>query len=127
MPKTVKMDAEMQAFVNDVLESIQQAKRGERRVHHVTLTVAAQARDKVGVSQSAFSKLLGVSLRTLQEREQGLRQPSGAAQSLIRVAQAHPEVLRVLREPVSTKGCTTQPTRCFGCLRGLGGVVRPAR
>lgn len=124
MPKTVKMDAEMQAFANDVLESIQQAKRGEGCVHHVTLTVAAQARAKVGVSQSAFSKLLGVSLRTLQEREQGLRQPSGAAQSLIRVAQAHPEVLR---EPVSTKGCTTQPTRCFGCLRGLGGVVRPAR
>ncbi|SEQ21707.1 helix-turn-helix domain-containing protein [Giesbergeria anulus] len=96
MPKTVKMDAEMQAFANDVLESIQQAKRGEGRVHRVTLTVAAQARAKVGVSQSAFAKLLGVSVRTLQEWEQGRRQPSGAAQSLMRVAQAHPEILREL-------------------------------
>lgn len=96
MPKTVTMDAEMQAFANDVLESIKQAKRGEGLKHQVTLTAAAEARSKVGASQSEFARLLGVSVRTLQEWEQGRRQPSGAAQSLMRVAQAHPEVLREL-------------------------------
>ena len=95
MPKQV-MDAEMQAFANDVLESIRQAKRGEGRVHQVTLSAAAEARAKVGVSQSEFAQLLGVSVRTLQEWEQGRRQPSGAAQTLLAVAQRHPEVLREL-------------------------------
>jgi len=48
----------------------------------------------MGLSQSAFAGLLGVSLRTLQDWEQGRRQPTGAARSLLLVAQARPEVLR---------------------------------
>jgi putative transcriptional regulator len=38
--------------------------------------------------------LLGVSVRTLQEWEQGRREPSAAAQTLIKVAEKHPKVLR---------------------------------
>jgi putative transcriptional regulator len=48
------------------------------------------------MSQSEFARLLGVSVRTLQEWEQGRREPSGAARSLIRVEQERPEVLREL-------------------------------
>lgn len=95
MPKT-KMDAEMQAFAQDVLTSIGQAKRGEGRVHQVSLSAAAEARAKVGLTQSAFAQLMGVSVRTLQNWEQGRSQPSGAAQTLIRVAQQWPDVLRSL-------------------------------
>jgi putative transcriptional regulator len=88
------MDPEMQAFAQDVLTSIQQARRGEGRVHQVTLSAAAEARAKVGLTQSAFAQLMGVSVRTLQNWEQGRSQPSGAAQTLIKVAQQWPDVLR---------------------------------
>jgi putative transcriptional regulator len=56
----------------------------------------SEVRAKVGMSQSAFAKLLGVSVRTLQEWEQGRRKPSGAAQTLLTIAQRHPEYLQEL-------------------------------
>nr|WP_306298211.1 helix-turn-helix domain-containing protein [Crenothrix polyspora] len=49
------------------------------RVSRVTMTDAAQARSFVGLSQVEFAKLLGVSPRTLQDWEQGRREPTGAA------------------------------------------------
>ena len=50
-------------------------------------------RSKTGLSQSAFAGLLGVSVRTLQEWEQGRRTPKGPAQALLRVAERHPKAL----------------------------------
>jgi putative transcriptional regulator len=95
MAKTqVAKDVEMSAFEKDLLESVRQAKRGEGRVTHVPMTAAAEARLKVGVSQSAFAQLLGVSVRTLQEWEQGRREPSGAAKTLLRIAMRSPEAIR---------------------------------
>ncbi len=52
-----------------------------------------EIRERLGLSQSAFAALLGVSTRTLQDWEQGRRQPTGAARSLLRVADRHPEAL----------------------------------
>ena len=57
---------------------------------------ANEIRAKLQLSQTAFAGLMGVSLRTLQDWEQGRRQPSGAARTLIKVAERHPEVLREL-------------------------------
>jgi putative transcriptional regulator len=54
------------------------------------------ARAATGLSQAAFAKLLGVSVRTLQEWEQGRKLPSGAAATLLKVASRHPEVLQEL-------------------------------
>jgi len=54
------------------------------------------ARAATGLSQAAFAKLLGVSVRTLQEWEQGRRTPSGAAKSLITIAIKNPEALKEL-------------------------------
>jgi putative transcriptional regulator len=54
------------------------------------------ARAATGLSQAAFAKLLGVSVRTLQEWEQGRKAPSGAAATLLKVAARHPEVLQEL-------------------------------
>lgn len=51
------------------------------------------ARAATGLSQAAFAKLLGVSVRTLQEWEQGRRAPSGAAATLLKIAARHPAAL----------------------------------
>ena len=92
------MDNEMENFQKDLLASVRQMKAGKAaRKTEVTLSAAAEARAKVGVSQSAFAELLGVSLRTLQDWEQGRRRPAGAAQTLLRVASQHPEALRDLQ------------------------------
>ena len=91
------MPSEMKKFQQDLLESVRQMKRGESaRVTKVELPAAAKARAQVGLSQQDFANLLGVSARTLQDWEQGRREPNGAAKTLLRVAVAHPEVLREL-------------------------------
>ena len=92
------MDHEMENFQKDLLASVRQMKAGKAaRTTEVTLSAAAEARAKVSVSQSAFAKLLKVSLRTLQDWEQGRRRPAGAAQTLLRIASQHPEALRDLQ------------------------------
>jgi putative transcriptional regulator len=50
-------------------------------------------RQKLGLSQNRFARLLGISVRTLHHWEQGTRMPSGAAQVLLRVAARHPEAV----------------------------------
>lgn len=90
-------DPEMEAFKADLLEAVRDMKAGRAaRETRVTLSAVAEARLRTALSQAQFAQLLGVSVRTLQEWEQGRRQPSGAAKSLLRVAQSHPEVLREL-------------------------------
>jgi putative transcriptional regulator len=63
-------------------------------VHQVKVTEASEARSKTGLSQPKFAELLGVSVRTLQEWEQGRRSPSGAARSLLHIAALRPDVFR---------------------------------
>lgn len=53
----------------------------------------AATRQKLGLSQSSFARLLGISIRTLHHWEQGTRTPSGAARVLLRVATLHPKVV----------------------------------
>jgi putative transcriptional regulator len=76
----------------EILEGVRQLKRGE---HGRILTVpsVASIREKSGLSQSRFAELLGVSVRTLQEWEQGRRAPSGAARTLLSIASKNPRVL----------------------------------
>ena len=79
----------------ELLASVRQMKSGNAgKVHHVTIPPVVSARMKSGLSQTEFAKLLGVSVRTLQDWEQGRREPSGAAKTLIAIAERRPEVLR---------------------------------
>lgn len=91
MPK----DTDLDAFKADLLEAVRDMKAGRAaRNTRVPVSSVVQARLRTELSQAQFAKLLGVSVRTLQEWEQGRREPSGAARTLLRVAQTHPEVLR---------------------------------
>jgi len=49
-------------------------------------------RAKLHISQSDFAALMGVSIRTVQDWEQGRRKPQGPAKSLLRIAEQYPEV-----------------------------------
>ena len=92
------MRSEIEKFQNDLLESVKQMKTGKAaRVTEIQIPQAAETRSRVGLSQPAFARLLGVSPRTLQDWEQGRREPTGAAKTLLRVAVSNPEVLLKLQ------------------------------
>ena len=74
-----------------LLASVRQMKAGQAaRKSDVPLSPAIEARNRVGLSQAEFARLLGVSVRTLQDWEQGRREPSGAAKTLLRIAASNP-------------------------------------
>jgi len=50
-------------------------------------------RESLRLSQAKFSALLGISVDTLQNWEQGRRSPTGPAKVLLKVAALHPEVI----------------------------------
>jgi putative transcriptional regulator len=76
----------------EILEGLRQLKRGEvGRV--ITVPDVGKTRQKTGLSQARFAQLLGVSVRTLQDWEQGRRAPSGAARTLLMIAAKNPQAL----------------------------------
>ncbi len=88
------MPSEIEKFQADLLLSVRQMRSGKAaRVTKVSLPAAVEARAKTGLSQQDFANLLGVSARTLQDWEQGRREPTGAAKTLLKVAASHPKIL----------------------------------
>ncbi|MDE2069872.1 MAG: helix-turn-helix domain-containing protein [Gammaproteobacteria bacterium] len=78
----------------EILYGIRTIKAGKGKRYTVKLPDDVRAiRERMDLSQSAFAALLGVSLRTLQDWEQGRRKPTGPAYALLRVATRHPEAL----------------------------------
>ena len=76
----------------EILQGLREIKRGEHgRV--LNIPEVASIRERTGLSQARFAQLLGVSVRTLQDWEQGRRAPSGAARTLLVVANKNPRVL----------------------------------
>ena len=77
---------------SEILHGIREIKRGKTgRILNVP--PVADIREKTGLSQSRFAALLGVSVRTLQDWEQGRRTPSGAARTLLLIAHKNPKAL----------------------------------
>jgi len=79
----------------EVLDGVRQIKAGGgKRTQVEPRTPVLRARLKSGFTQEQFASMLGVSKRTLEQWEQGRREPTGAAKTLIKVAELYPEVLR---------------------------------
>jgi putative transcriptional regulator len=82
----------------EILEGLQEIKaykKGKLSLHSRTLKEPAPPqviRARLNLSQSAFASLMGVSLRTVQDWEQGRRKPSGPAVALLRIAEQRPEI-----------------------------------
>ena len=77
------------------LTEIRNVKQGKVTLKTTELSEPSEPkiiRSKLNLSPSAFAGLLGVSMRTLQDWEQGRRSPQGPAIALLRIAEQHPEV-----------------------------------
>ena len=101
MRKKKKVD--LYAEVKEGLEEMVAIEKGEKeplRVHRFFTSKDIRVlREKAGVSQRTFAAMLGVSIRTLQDWEQGRRVPTGPAMNLLRLYEAMPEAItRVLAE-----------------------------
>jgi len=87
---------------DEILEGIREIKAYKAgkvtlRTHKLKRPASPQRiRARLKLSQSAFAGLMGVSLRTVQDWEQGRRSPSGPAEALLRIAEQHPEVFAQL-------------------------------
>jgi len=78
----------------EILDGVRAIKRGGGKRRTVAMPAdVGVIRERLGLSQSAFAALLGVSVRTLQDWEQGRRAPTGSALSLLRVAEREPEAV----------------------------------
>lgn len=78
----------------ELLAAVRAVKAGKvGAVNMVPVSIAAEARHRMGMSQSQFAGLLGVSVRTYQDWEQGRREPSPAAKTLLRVAATRPDAV----------------------------------
>jgi putative transcriptional regulator len=76
----------------EILDGLRELKRGEYgRV--INVPSVSLVREKTGLSQSRLTALLGVSVRTFQDWEQGRRAPSGAERTLLLVAHRNPTAL----------------------------------
>jgi putative transcriptional regulator len=79
----------------EALDGIRDIKAGRvGRKYTAESFPVVRARENSGLTQAEFAQLLGVSIRTLQDWEQGRRKPSGAAQSLLLIAEKKPKVLK---------------------------------
>ncbi|MCB9474843.1 MAG: helix-turn-helix domain-containing protein [Candidatus Delongbacteria bacterium] len=83
----------------ELVLSVQQAgeiRRGEARpsrVHTFKPVDIKSIRARLGKSQPEFAQMIGVSVGTLRNWEQGRRIPDGPAMALLKVAAKHPEIV----------------------------------
>ena len=91
------MKKELFEALKQSLREVDQIKRGAAKPSRVfkidPRNDIVKVRGKLGLSQSKFADVLGISADTLQNWEQGRRQPTGPARVLLKIATLHPKVL----------------------------------
>jgi putative transcriptional regulator len=88
-------DKEFSKLVASIKEA-GQVKRGYRkasRIFEITPPSIKAIRKKLNLSQSDFALMIGVSISTLQNWEQGRREPDGPAKALLKIASKNPEAV----------------------------------
>ena len=85
--------------INELLGSVKQAgdiRKGNRKPSRYTVIEepdVAAIREKYDMTQQEFSSLLGISIGTLRNWEQGRRKPQGPAKVLLKIAEKRPKAI----------------------------------
>ncbi|MEH8029312.1 helix-turn-helix domain-containing protein [Gallibacterium anatis] len=106
--KDIDIDATVAAVIADdpdakqikasLTSALKQAKSGKyARASKAHVSSVVETRLKTGLSQNKFAETLGISVNTLRSWEQGNRQPSGAAATLLHLLNKRPELVLDLR------------------------------
>jgi len=83
----------------DLLVSIDQARKIHRgklkpcRILKFNPIAVTNIRKRLHVSQAEFAYMIGISIDTLQNWEQGRRRPEGPALALLKIAESNPETV----------------------------------
>jgi putative transcriptional regulator len=72
---------------------IKRGKKKPSRVFHFKPAEVKRVRKRLGQSQTEFAMMIGVSVSTLRNWEQGRRVPEGPARALLKVASKNPEAV----------------------------------
>jgi putative transcriptional regulator len=90
-----EMFDELLASVQEGSEILNGQRAASRRFEFEPVNVV-NIRERLSLTQPKFASLMGISLATLRNWEQGRRTPEGPARVLLNVVDKHPEVLRDL-------------------------------
>ena len=88
-------EKEFEKLVASVKEAgeIKAGRKAPSRVFEIKPPEIKSVREKLNVSQNEFALMIGVSVRTLQNWEQGRRKPEGPAKALLRIASKNPSAV----------------------------------
>ena len=87
------------ALFSDLIESVREAGKIRKgllkpsRIFEFRPVDVKRVRGKLQVSQSQFALMIGVSRATLQNWEQGRREPEGPAKALLKVVEKNPKAV----------------------------------
>ena len=85
----IQDDPDAIVIKDSLAKSLSQLREGR----YAPVSEVSQVRQKTGLSQSQFAKSLGISVNTLKSWEQGQRKPSGAAATLMKLINKHPNLM----------------------------------
>jgi len=115
-----KLFAELLQSVKE-MQAIRRGEKKPSRVFEVPDPDPRAIRSRFRLSQIEFASLLGISVGTLRNWEQGLRRPEGPARVLLHVVELHPEAVR---DASLTRTLTTSGARPPASKRVLGSSPR---
>ena len=85
------------------MKAIEEGNQNPYRVTKMEPSEVTRIRQNMKLSQAKFAALMGISVRTLQNWEQGYRSPTGSAKVLLNIAKKNPKA--VLEAVAGSLGC----------------------